>query len=66
MGLKNGPTFGNGNIPLPYMYAVSSDFSCNEGRVVDDEERVVRAADLGRWYDASSVTTASGTCLCLS
>ena len=41
------PTFGNGKVPLPYMYAVSSDFSCNEGRVVDDEEGVVGAADLG-------------------
>ena len=47
MGLKDGPTFGNGKIPLPYMYAVSSDFSCNKGRVVDDEERVVGAADCG-------------------
>lgn len=47
MGLKDDPTFGNGKVTLAYMYAIGSDFSCNKGRVVDDEEGIVGAADLG-------------------
>ena len=46
MRCEDGPTFGDGEIVLSDVYAVSPDFGRDFRRVVDDEDRVVVATDI--------------------